>query len=386
MAYSITATPATYSSVHDDLIYTVNYPEHASDPATYPNFKYIGDVYIGATLVARLRKIQDPVTGIGIFNIGQIVRNYLATVFNPTANIIVSQTLGDGFFSVNVTMKFGEEYSFGDHLNSITDSARLFYNNYNGRLLGAATSLAAFTNKVASNRPLISQTLLTSPYNFMPYFPIVGTAVNFIVTPFGGGSVYSTTFTPTTNVLQSLNISPVAINAVAPGTITANTNYYTVQIGSQTFTIQIICEAVYSVSMIHFLNQYGGFESKLFSKVSRRTYEITRKDFGKLPYTVDGSGNVLFKNSNGVYNESRSAYANTYKEKLALNSDLLTDTEYTWLRDLILSPMVYVEDGGYFFPCVITDNNYEPKKNVNDDLSNLTINIEFGNQLNAQFR
>jgi hypothetical protein len=52
--------------------------------------------------------------------------------------------------------------------------------------------------------------------------------------------------------------------------------------------------------------------------------------------------------------------------------------------DLILSPMVFIEDGGYFFPCVISDSNYEPKKFINDDLTNLTMNVEFGKQLNAQ--
>ncbi len=71
---------------------------------------------------------------------------------------------------------------------------------------------------------------------------------------------------------------------------------------------------------------------------------------------------------------------------MTLNSDLLTDAEYIWLQDLILSPMVYIEDSGYFFPCVITDNDYEPKKYINDDLSNLVINIEFGKQQNAQYR
>lgn len=138
--------------------------------------------------------------------------------------------------------------------------------------------------------------------------------------------------------------------------------------------------------MIHFLNQYGGFESRIFSKVSRKTYDITRADFGKLPYTVDGSGAVSYKSDNNVYNENRSTYSVQFNEKLQLNSDLLTDAEYTWLSDLVLSPMIYIEDGGYFFPCVITDTSYEPKRVANDDLTNLTINIEYGTLLNAQYR
>lgn len=148
----------------------------------------------------------------------------------------------------------------------------------------------------------------------------------------------------------------------------------------------IRCECVYEVFTIHFLNKYGGFESKSFDKVSRKTVSIERKDFGKLPYSVDLSGVVSYSNTNKVYNESRSVYSSQYKEKLVLNSDLLTDAEYTWLQELVLSPLVYVEDNGYFFPVVITDNNYEQKKYVNDELTNLVLTVEFGEQLNTQYR
>lgn len=387
MSYTIQAAPPAYSSAHSDLIYTVADTVKVADPTTYPNLKFIGDVYVGATLVARLKKIPDPLTGIGIFNIGPVIRSYLSTAFNPLPNSLVSQELGTGAFNITVTMKFGEEYSYTDFLNVTVDAARIFFNNYNGRLIGVTSSLLAFVDRVASNRPFIGQTLLSSPYNFLPYFPTSTTPVAVIVTPYGGGTVLSTTITPSAIYnLQLLNVSPVALNAGHPGTITKATYMYTVQVGLLTYTYQVICEPMYQPSMIHFLNQYGGFDSKLFTKVSRRTFGITKADFGKLPYTVDGSGNVSYKSNNGVYNENRSVYSSQYTEKLQLNSDLLTDQEYAWLADLVISPMVYIEDGGYIFPCVLSDTTYEPKKAVNDDLTNLTMNIEYGTQLNAQFR
>ena len=95
---------------------------------------------------------------------------------------------------------------------------------------------------------------------------------------------------------------------------------------------------------------------------------------------------MSYRNSNNVYNESRSVYSSQFKEKMSLNTDLLTDTEYLWLEQLVLSPMVYLEENGYFFPVVITENNYEPKKVINDDLTNLNISIEFGEQNNTQYR
>jgi hypothetical protein len=382
----IYSTPVSYASVHDDLIYTV-YDPHSTDPINYPNYKYIGDVYVGSVMVARIKKVQDPTTDVGIFNIGQIVRNYLSLQFNPTANVLIAQQIGDGSFRVQVTMKFGEEYLYTSYYNLLSDSPRIFFNNYNGRLVGALTSLLSKTDKLASDCSLSGQTSLSNNYSFIPYFPTTTSPVSALVTPTGGGSAFTSVFTPANALdLQVLNISPGALNAVHAGAITATTTSYTVAIGAQVYYMKVICEPIYESFTIHFLNKYSGFETKIFNKVSRRTIDITKKDFGKLPYTVDSGGQVSYRNSNGVYNESRSVYASQYVEKLALNSDFITDAEYKWLEDLVLSPMVYIEDSGYFFPCLITDTTYELKKNVNDDLTNLAISIEYGRTLNAQFR
>lgn len=386
MALVIESYPDQYSSVHGDLIYTVSETTKTADPVAYPNYKFIGDVYVGSTLVARIRKVQDPATGIGVFNIGQVVRNYIATTFEPTSSGLVAQQLGSGEFFLTITMKFGEEYNYESTYDITVDSARVFFNHYNMRLVGATSALAAYTNKFATRRPTTGQVLLTSAFNFIPYFPTSTSAVNITVTP-NVGNVYNGSFTPSAaNVLQVLNVSPVALNTLQAGTITAATRYYTVQIGSQSYRFYVICEAQHDVYPIHFLNKLGGFETKLFTKVSRRKYEVSKKDFGKLPYRVSSGGDVSFASSNGVYYESRSVYASQIVEKMELNTDLLPDAEYRWLEDLIFSPMVYMEDSGYFIPIVIKENNYEPKKVKQDELTNLTLSIEFGDRLNAQYR
>ena len=46
MAIVINNTPVDYSSAHGDLVYTVYESVKANDPTTYPNYKYICDVYV----------------------------------------------------------------------------------------------------------------------------------------------------------------------------------------------------------------------------------------------------------------------------------------------------------------------------------------------------
>lgn len=394
---TIQATPPAFSSVQGDLIFTVAEVAHTADPVTYPNYKFIGDVYVGATLVARIKKVPDPITKIGIFNIGQIVRNYITTTFNPAANSIVAQRLLNGEYSLIVTMQFGEEYAYTLYTNLVADTPRVFFNNYNGRLIGTTSSLIGITDKALTSRPYATPVRCDSAFNFIPFLPSIASSFTLRIKAYDYSGSLAGSANPaysTSNIgdLVILNLSKTAINASYPGLINDGIKYYTIQFDSPnitddvTYQFNVNCECIYDRYTLHFLNKYGGFESKDFTKVSRKTISIEKKDFGKLPYTVDSSGVVSYKNSNNVYNESRSVYSSQYMEKMTLNSDLLTDQEYTWLEELVLSPMVYMEESGYFFPIAISETNYEPKKFVNDQLTNLTINIEFGEQLNAQFR
>lgn len=386
MAYSIRYTPVAYSSAHDNLIFTVSDSDKVSDPATYPNFKFIADVYVSGTLVARLKKVADPTTGIGIFNVWPVVRNYLATTFDPVTGTLVAQEMGDIDFSIAVTMHFGEEWNFTPTYDMIVDSQRLYFNNYNGRLFGTLTNLTPYLNKVASNIPTTSKVQLSNNSYFIPYLATNTTDVPVVITPVGGGLSLSTSFTPSANVMHLLNVAPGCLNAISPGTITAQTTSYTVAIGSQSYLFKMFCEPIYSPAIVHFLNMYGGFDSFIFSKVSRETRNLEKSSFGKLPYTVDFDGQLQYYSENNVYNEQASTYASLFTQKIQLNSDLLTDGQYAWLSQLMQSPMIYLEQNGMFVPIVITDTTYEIKKIVNDELTNLTINIEYGDKLNTQFR
>ncbi len=379
---TITYFPAALASVHDDLVFTVT-DSHTSDPVTYPNYKFIADVYVNGVQIARLKKAPNPITLVGIFDVSPVVRNYLQAVFAPTL-ALQSFQLGQSEFYIDLQVKFGEEYGFISFYNLATSTSQKVYNNYNRQLFGTATSLDGKADNVITNMPF-GQVFLNQDYSFISYFPTSTSSVTIDITP-DNGSLFSTSITPSTAYFgQILNVTPNIINALSPNKINGGTSYYTVNIGGETYRYNIICEARYDVFELHWLNQYGGYDSKLFTKVSRKQVAIQRASFNTLPYTVDGSGNVAYY-SGHTYNETVHNYANQFTEKLVLNSDFLTDSEYEWLYDLLVSPQVYIYMNGYFKSVVITDNNYEVKKRINDQLTNLTITIDLSKQLNSQYR
>lgn len=387
MAIVLNTTPGTYLSAHGDLIFVPYEATKAADPVTYPNYKYVCDVYVNGVLIARQKAFPHPDNDRGIFNIGPVVRNYLETTFSPAANVLRAQEMGEGEFFVTVQCKFGEEYNDTLFTNLTVDSARIYFNHYNGRLNGSAsTILSSFTNKPLTNRPTRTKILADAGEVLIPYFPTSTTPFNVVFT-LDDATTETETVTPTAaNNLQQLNVSPGVIDAITALAITDATKYYTVEFNGVTYRFDLVCEAIHEVHTLHFLNQFGGFESYSFTKVSRTTEDIERKTYGKLNYRVDGSGVVSNYNSNKVYHENKPTYATKYNERLTLNSDLLKDAEYTWLSELVRSPLVYIQEGEYFLPVTITNNNYDYRKTVNDKLTNLTITIEYGKDLNTQFR
>lgn len=412
MAITIQNAPASNTSVHGDVIFTVCDIVKASNATLYPDYRYICDIYIGSTLVTRLKAYPHPDNKMGVFNVGNVLRNYIAANFNPTANALRAQEMGLGEFNIQATMKFGEEYNYVLYSNITVDSARTYFGHYDGRKLGVTSNLSGKANEPLTMRVVHNAiNVLIEGYpidennvnNFVPFFPDAVGAITLRINSYTkSGTLINTqdqAYTPaSSNTLQLYNLSPTVINAAFPGLIPLTVaSYYTVQFLSPNIVVDKIlrfnltCEEKYEVFTIHFLNKFGGFESRDFSKVSRKVMDIEKSEFGKLGYTMDTSGVVSYKNSNNVYNETRTVFSTGYKEKLTLNTDVLSDSEYTWLGDLVLSPMVYVEmkdesNNIYHVPCVITETNYEFRKRINDKLTNLTIKIEYGEQFNSQFR
>jgi len=347
MALTIQHNPRTYFSTQGDLIFTVVDIVKASDPVTYPDYKYVADIYVGATMVARLKSVPRPDNKIGIFNIANIVRNYITTTVNP-ANSLSAQVLGNGEFNITVTVKFGEEYDFVTYTNLTVDSARIYFNFYNGRLLGTLTNLAAYAGKPATARPYATPIYDLALHCYLPYFNnSSGDIVTQVISYTPSGAVVATinnTIPSATidNSMYIFDVSPAILNALSAG-FTNGASYYTVDINGTVYRFNITAECAYETFTMHFLNRFGGFESRDFTKVSRKVLDIEKHDFGKLGYDMDSSGVITYKNANNVYNETRSVYSSQYKEKLTLNTDLLTDAEYTWVADLILSPMVFIE-------------------------------------------
>ena len=376
------STPPQYSSVNDPLVYVV-YDAHAADPITYPNYKYVGEVWVNGVLVFTGKYFPNPTTNRGIIDVSSIVREYITLNFAPTASVITAQQLAEGKWSVSIVIKIREEYSGTVGAVVLTDSTRVFFNHYNGRI-GTFTDLGNYDDEILSNRSNQIELTFAGPNYFISYFAETTTAFNVVIT--GGTSTRTKSITPAAaNSAIVLNISPAAINAEYAGNFTSASTNYTVAVGTKTYNVKIVCPGMYTNYYLHFLNKLGAYESFLFNKVSKKTFEIEKKSFQQLSYRVNGSGVVSVANGNSMHRQ-KTEFAGKYRERLRLNTDFVSDQDYGFLSELVLSEDVYFEDGGKFYPVSITATNYEFKEHIVDGLINVMVEIEFGGSYKMQYQ
>jgi hypothetical protein len=154
--------------------------------------------------------------------------------------------------------------------------------------------------------------------------------------------------------------------------------YYTIELDgtTQLFRFDIICDGQYQPIWLHFINQYGMFDTARFGLANTMKAEIERKGYSKRPYSF-GASSVDYYDSNNVYNESKVNHYQKAGFTYSLFMDMITDAEYEWLYELIMSPQVFAEIDGDFYPVSIKNTDYTFNKIAySRDYKALSIDID----------
>lgn len=415
---TILNTPEYYPSAHGDLVYVF----YNSTNYTQQNYKYVLEIYNSATstLIATLRAYPNPSTGYGVFNIGNIVRNYVSSPFAPdlTKNTWVQQITS---FAFPISLQLYEEYGVPLQKTFITATigqtqSNIPMNYYYGRQFttnpstwaGGGWYFGAYRYAWATNRPTNTEVQLSSNVVMLPSWRDEVTSctnpvtLNVAVTSLSGttttNSKVLTQFSLVNYCMNQFNVSPQAINSeFGSSLITSNTNYYEVYITYKiastcvsyslaTKRFYIYCEPRYTPYTLVWLNKQGGFDSFDFSKVSRRSIDIEKKSFSKLNYSINPSTGVMSNYSQTTMNENQVVYDSRFKEKLTLNTDIIDEATYAWLGELVVSPNIYIQSGNNFIPIQIKSSTYEYKTKAVDRQFNLSLNVEYDDMINTQYR
>ena len=357
MAYAITTSPPALSSAHLPVYFSVFDSVKPQDAVTYPNYKYVADVYINATLITRLKAYPDPVTLAGVFDIGPIVRSYLTTQFAS----FTGETGNQYAPYISAQVKFGEDYDGTTYTNLITDSTRQYFDTYKA---GPYVSPVVITpNNFATSAPTID----AIESAIFPYIPLASGTLNYSV----NGASGSVSVTNPTGIIHFQ--------------VTGNAgDQVTVNVSGQTRVINFKCER-FTNRKLAFLNKYGGYETFDFSLISRESIGIQRKTFEQLPIRLGASGAISY-NTGQVYHRGKTTFAARAGQRMAIKSDWLNDATYRWLGELATSTDIWLWDGAYWLPVQLTDTTYQYKTQAADRLTILELEIEISGDYNSQYR
>lgn len=375
MAITITQAPEARASMHDDLWHVVT-----SDNTGQDGFKYVFDVYVAAALVARVKLFPDPVEDCGTFNAGGIVRSFWESYFKPnTTQTAFSFDTNDIY--VPYTIQFGEEYG-GTLYTNLASANYEAFNFYNPIFRDWSTSyLDTFNGKWLTFRDRSYIEVGYTEKLYVPWFNygFPDVSVSLKVRTDGGGETSGSGVL--CDALVNFDLSPAAINAYLGTTkVPSTATQYTVQIGSgDILTIKLACNR-FDTEVLHFLNSLGGYETAAFRLVNRETRTAERQSFRRPGWEVSGDAMTRYDANKRLY-PGRVDYAVRQSVGMALTSDWLTETDHNWMRDLIMSPEVYIERGGYYYPVTIATSEWRERVRRADKMFNLTLDINVANTM-----
>lgn len=391
--------------MHSDMYFVVS-----SDNTSQTNFKYVADIYVNANLVARLKYYPDPTSLKAIINVGNVIRNYWASYFKPTISTPTAFSYIGSDIYITYEVKFGEEYGGVTYTNleEVEKTAYNFYDDYlrsgvSGGFFNASgynvTAPGTFITNRDKTQLLFDKNKLASQRMFVGYLASIANTdfdLNLQITTWNGSS--STTYDGSQLLDKRdfvlVDVSPAAINTYLGTTaINSNTVFYDVEMKEDTGSMDYVrvhldCFPRSESYNLHFLNALGGYDTMLFPLVNRQSRTGEKKAYSSSEYVLNSSTNVMDrKNSNGVLYGGSTTFWTEQTMTMRLISNWVNQTDYTWLKELIYSPEVYLEVvSNTFIPVRITDSNWNEKKNFQDKTFNLELNIELSSKVNSQFR
>jgi hypothetical protein len=408
--------PEQYRTVYNPIEYV------ASSTAIANNrFKYLFDVYDGATRIARLKVPADP-NGYGRADIHGICESYLKTDLGT----INTTTTGIGFTDnansyKEFTVKIGEEYDVAGVLTQFPDQVLKDIITFNGSLPNYRGNTVNFydwqgTNYFenytvnGTNRRWLSNSPKGSNANKSDnqivqlsdegwlYFlydhssnPVTGVEYDLYDASGTLLNTYRISNSLTTNMLKVPsapntinNINPTEFSVAPVQPIITNETSYSIvlknggAVVSEKFWFNIDTECRYETRRIEFLNSLGGFDNFNFTKVSRRSEEIERKFYKQNADNLITSGTSAGEISYSLADRQKVQYYTKSKPKMKLTSDWVDVPTFNWLLEMLESPEIYLYENGERITVQNVEGNWEEKRTDTDKIFNLEVNLEFG--------
>jgi hypothetical protein len=390
MAITITQQPTTYAPAYSPMIVKAT-----STNIAQPGFQFVVQILINGKTITLL--VSPNPSNILEIDIHRIVEAFVSVDIKYSDNFIVCSNS-----YVYYQVRIGEFYNNTQYLNLA---------NFNAYGFNAIVDYVDLQNGFNVDNYLVddiktnARFLTNAPGRRMTIKTNQKAYLHYILTSSAGGADYRARI-KTYNGATLLNtyewadgigaigtdkqfrrIACGTEDIIANGGNITNVTHYTVEIGKVpgfgsytkrteafTFIIDDVCTK-YKTYRIHFLNKLGGFDAFNFTLKDTIITEVQRKQYERLP-----SNEV---STTGVLDYGRRTINVDMQERYIVEANWLEDDEFVWLKELITSPICYLETDNAttpLVPIIIRNTSYETKKsNPASKLNQFAIEFELAN-------
>jgi len=370
-----------------------------SDNSGQTNFKYVFDIHdANGNQLIRTKIFPDVNNGRGYFDAGGIVRNLMQYDWFTTDNLAdVYEPDASGEIAIDYQVRIGEDYNIDASgittLNMASGTVRAF-NWTPGAFDRGSFNLDNYSGKFLTTRSANTFTIHKDEPFYIPYYnSSTSTRTVTVVKTIANGSTttYTVSLAYTKSVgFKQMNLArdPVALLLSYPddNDLLGNAVKYTFRIGSGDTLTFIIddCKGFYEPRYLFFMNRFGMFETCKFGMVSKLQSNTTRKAFSKSgnSFETDRVRTIV----GSKYNETKINYAQEINWVYRLTKDFPTDNEWQWMEELMYSPIIYLLEGGKYYPVTIRNTSYERFQQQYAKLKTFEIEVELNQSRSAFLR
>ncbi len=282
---------------------------------------------------------KDTVSKKVTLEVAELIRDYLNPVWDGvipySATVIASQT-------VTATLKV-EFYA-------------------NNKVTRAANSLAGNTDT-----PISGQTVTHTLYGFDSYSEFLE-GHNHQITDGQLMQSATTMYLPETGDAY-IPHEDSSGNAVAYHTVSASDTSVTV--GGIQITIKRICEPVFEIVKVVFMNKFGALQEFHFNKKHMLTLGTTQENYESMLM-----GSQLNYLSNNLPHQ-KYVYNKQGNETLVLNTGYVDDGQFETIKQIMLSEQVWAKIGTTVYPVNVNTSSLAKKTKINDRLVNYQLEFMF---------
>lgn len=285
-----------------------------------------------------------------VFEIGELVRDYLDLTFNNDylSKCVWVTTIGTAVDDAGIV------YTYGSPISD-TYLAVEGYGEFEDEI-----------NPTLSDNALMTSNTIYLPENVAGKLPIYAEGVGKVTI-----DSVDTQITDNGNTNQKLQYV----------TIPANSN--TIQVYDtddttllKTITVNNVCEPKYTPYKVTFVNKYGAYQDIYFFKKSIKSFNVTDEKFKK--NTVSNS-TITYP----VYKGQEERYNTNAKTSITLNTGFVNEDSNSTIEELFLAEHVWIRYNSQTLPIIPKTKSITLKTSVNDRLANYTVDFDFAfNKIN----